>query len=584
MASPLPTGVVPHPALARLRLRALVTLTVMVVSIAAITACERSMIEPVPAPMRPQAASRWATPGGADNSPAGGTGPTLAAPDTHSGSQAQASLPGYFKYLTIVQVTYSGSIHRSTLFGPFPDTTFGPMGSGSNNGIMWIGQSGPSGGGARPITALSEVATFQYTINYGRNPSSQPSNDNPACGNVYNWRDCVRFSEASPGSITYTPYSVDLTSTGDQPPVTYHGIAKFDIGAATPTINGFTVGVDAPEWLWTPDDTVKYGKPNPAPCGTAYTQHCEIYITHSGTMEARAYVNGTMKDAPRMHVTLKDSVYATASPPYGAANYTTTFTVTSTADTAWYFDSWGKFYPDAGGEMWITTCPAMWVTTRSQACGPWNVPSSGTAVFFVILHNNYRTTASTHVTVVPCPTKDSLLNDPDIRKKLDSLWRLSWPDTNNLTNRVERSAMIYKDATGKIVFEINSSYSNNTACSSTLPSPPPGATLLRYIHTHPARKDSFVQCDSKTSKRYADQFGKPSGDDWRALKDANDLTPGGGVIGWIIDQDEVLTFDPSGVNIAMVPQPSGDTAAVPTNWRTRNREYYKRRQPGCTLP
>jgi hypothetical protein len=59
---------------------------------------------------------------------------------------------------------------------------------------------------------------------------------------------------------------------------------------------------------------------------------------------------------------------------------------------------------------------------------------------------------------------------------------------------------------------------------------------------------------------------------------------GEGHVLWIIDQDEVLTFDPSGVNIVMIPQPSGDTASVPTNWRTRNREYYKRRQPGCTLP
>jgi hypothetical protein len=263
--------------------------------------------------------------------------------------------------------------------------------------------------GGRPATALTEDLALLGNVSYGRNGIGQPpeGNLNPACGNVYNWRDCWTFSDGSPSSIAYTPYSVGLSLTGDAS-VTYRGIAKLDIAAATPTVGGLAVAVDAPEWLWTPEDPVKYGGPRTNQCGGgAASTHCEFYVEHSGTMQARAYVNGTMKDAPPMRVALKDSVYATASPSNGLVNYASTFTVTNTADTAWYFDGWGKFYPDAGGQMWITTCPTKWVPGRSESCGPWNVPSSGRAVFYVIVHNNYPMTVSVRVMV---SNADSIAN------------------------------------------------------------------------------------------------------------------------------------------------------------------------------
>jgi hypothetical protein len=59
-------------------------------------------------------------------------------------------------------------------------------------------------------------------------------------------------------------------------------------------------------------------------------------------------------------------------------------------------------------------------------------------------------TTTVHVAVIPCPTQDSILDNPYIRKDLDSLWRLGWPDTNNATNRIERSALVYRDSLGSV--------------------------------------------------------------------------------------------------------------------------------------
>jgi hypothetical protein len=253
---------------------------------------------------------------------------------------------------------------------------------------------------------------------------------------------------------------------------------------------------------------------------------------------------------------------------------------------------------NAIGQTSSSAQPAVPTTARRLASqgGAWGAcsPSSSQCTNFVsesgtvdvlALVNGDTLRATVAVRVVPCPTGDSLLDDPFTRKMLDSLWRLSWPDTTTTANRVERGGYIYYDSTSKqMVFSISRPSPNDNACRSYLGPPPPGVQVVRIIHTHPARVHKYVQCDSSSGHTYADQFGKPSGDDWAFAKQANDVTPGGGVEGWIIDQDEVISFNPAGVIIDRVPQLRGDTASVPRNWRSQPRHYYPRRQPGCTLP
>ncbi len=496
---------------------ALAVLALLVVAIV-VAACERTLVEPVSVAATPKAAAVWATPGGEDNSPAGTRGPVLAPPDTHSGSQAQASLPGYFKYRTIAQVTYSGAISRHTLFGPFPDTTFGPMGQGGDNGIMWIGQSSAAGGGARAITGLTEIATFQYTINYGRNPSSQPSNDNPACGNVYNWRDCVRFDEASPSTVSYTVFDVGLNSAVTPAATPSHGLVRFDIGPSIDSIGGFHPGVEGAEWVWTPDDTVQYGGSRGIACSG--NNHCELFVDYNGTMRARAYTNGIMKEAQPMHVTVTDSVYMTVDKPYGPPGYGASFTVHLDGATGMYINAWW-FYADTGGfSRQLTWCGFGSYGTTAGPCG-YNIPMSGKVVAEVFLNGSWRS-PSKHVIVIPCPTDDSLLDHPETRRMLDSAWDLGRSGTD--MNQWRERAVASYDSSGKRIARLLPLDTLATPCSNHIIDlvPAPGRKLMDS-HLHPfaindslprACEDSSHHLQPNQYLRYGHKYGGLSGADW----------------------------------------------------------------------
>ena len=563
---------------------------------------------------------------------------------TRTGARTNSAASG--SYDGTIDLVYGGAPHAAQALGPFVYPTFitanvsgqvrqvpgavqgqnivreawstndpyfwGSMGFHSNGGVWW--PIGPSA----ILRVVAPIAPFR------NDAGGQPTGDWSHCGSAgytlcWTWAGAAHFD--------FQRIHVDLTLARSPDTTVWQGTsATFTAGMSQTNFPGnpYPVDMSALQWRWISDSIPS----DSVACQSISGRTCTHVFTSSGTMYTAAYVNGEAQQKS-MHVTVSiptleltaektiletpgdiDTFFPVGNGPVmvqgwnftpdggtGLQMRSPTITNRLTPGNSSHSSSPMPVRPPilsqgqspqigspdhphfsvSVGSTWADCAPSAQTCTNQIA-------ESGT-VEVIATVNGVQRSASVHVKVIPCPTKDSLLNDPYIRRMLDSLWRLSWPDTTNSTNRIERSAFIYLDSTThKIEFTITPDYSSNTPCSSTVGTLPPGAHLLRQVHTHPARVGKYIQCDSSTSKRYADQFGKPSGNDWDVLNDLNNQTPGGGVSGWIIDQDEVITFDPSGVTITRILQPSGKTAAVPTNWRSRDRQYYKRRQPGCTLP
>jgi hypothetical protein len=106
---------------------------------------------------------------------------------------------------------------------------------------------------------------------------------------------------------------------------------------------------------------------------------------------------------------------------------------------------------------------------------------------------------SVRVVVVPCPTGDPILDDPDIRSALKDLWELSDGDSQDSTifsNRKEQGGLFYQDTiSGRYTFVPATIYSDQCRNISWPPDPPPpGLKLVGRIHTHPVMPGATVAC------------------------------------------------------------------------------------------
>lgn len=117
------------------------------------------------------------------------------------------------------------------------------------------------------------------------------------------------------------------------------------------------------------------------------------------------------------------------------------------------------------------------------------------------LVNGVAVSADAQVVIVPCPTGDPILDDPDMRAKLawllDTLSNANDPDTSRSTSRKEWGGFFYRDnATGKTIFRLGQTFSNSVCHNDTWPpeNPPLNATLIGRVHTHPASIGESVEC------------------------------------------------------------------------------------------
>lgn len=281
-------------------------------------------------------------------------------------------------------------------------------------------------------------------------------------------------------------------------------------------------------------------------CGTGggyfyQTNSCTIATRASGTLHVWAIVNGKL-DHKTAHITVP-TLQLKATPAYGKKGDSITFTpvwsdgaaVTQTPD------SWGWAPDSAPGATQACSAPS-----GSHACRT-RVQESGTMTVRVTA-NGLARTASAHVTIVPCPTGDSILDHPDVRQAMDSIWRLSNADSANRDIRRERVLTVY-DSGGTMVVRILQLDSAATPCSTHRiePVPPPG-TLLAAIHVHPfAIGDSLPpSCNDPndppppgTHLAYGYGYGGLSANDWTNTQTVPKHTE------FAFDRDSVYRADPS---------------------------------------
>lgn len=541
--------------------------------------CDRSLTSPVAdegrvTPPAGRHAAAWPTPGGSDNSPTGGSGPIITATSGHDGSQQEVLMPYYFRFRTIVQVTLVGTIHRQTVLGPFHFGDYGVTGTGAapGDGAVFTRQQN-SNDPAQAVPGGSFPAYFQDRIVYGRNGSAaRPFNAKPSCGNpeIPNDPDCIVFSAVEGTQLTFSAYDVALSGTVDATSVSSHGLVRFDISPAQADIQGLAVPLDASEWLWTPDDPAD-GPPTLVACGGG--RHCELFVDASGSMLARAYVNGKLHETPPMHVAVTDRLMLNVDKAYGPVNYRATFVARNSDSTNILVYGW-TFVPDDGSASIGVQCPTG--SQGSQWTCVYAVPKSGTMRIDASVHYNHVVKASSHVAVVPCPTGDSLLDDPSIRRMLDSIWKLSHGGDSNLDIRLERGFATW-DSSGTRVIRLSPTDAQSTPCSTAIANvtPDPGRLEAEY-HVHPfVRGDSLPKACEKGKSvppgsylRAGGEFVGPSLADWNrtALQPPRPE--------YVVDRDSIFRALPGvrqpydSASDRFIPDPS-DVRRFLTSWPRR---------------
>lgn len=246
--------------------------------------------------------------------------------------------------------------------------------------------------------------------------------------------DCITYS-GSGGTVSLQAVDVALVGWADRSAVTTGDLVKFDVSPSPTEVGTYSVATDALEWQWVPDDsTVAIWNPGCA-------RHCEIFVDYSGAMYARAYTNGMMKTITVAHIQVTDQLSVTAVPAYGPAGFQARFTAQNSDSAGVNVNNW-TFIPDSAGGTMPTSCGS------ANPC-VWNVPVSGTMQATVVVHGRLKK-ATVHVDVVPCPTSDALLDNPALRRMMDSLWKLSFPNPSNPESWRERNMFVY-DSSGTTI-------------------------------------------------------------------------------------------------------------------------------------
>jgi hypothetical protein len=192
------------------------------------------------------------------------------------------------------------------------------------------------------------------------------------------------------------------------------------------------------------------------------------------------------------------------------------------------------------------------------------VMEAGTMTVTAIV-NGVQQTKSISMTVVPCPTGDSLIDDPLNRTMLTDEWNLSGP-TAAIQDRRERSAAKF-DSAGNIFYRLNDPDPTMSPCSNTgEPSMHIGDTALLESHAHPFSKGDTLPDNCKDPSSgphhayYGNSYGGLSGSDWRRMWE--DQVPF-----LVPDQDSVYRIYPYPIDSTQ--QPSGNYSYFPkSGWKS----------------
>jgi hypothetical protein len=168
--------------------------------------------------------------------------------------------------------------------------------------------------------------------------------------------------------------------------------------------------------------------------------------------------------------------------------------------------------------------------------------------------------ASVHVTVVPCPTTDSLLDTLSIRDSLASFWvNTNASDSIPESHREQKFVMYRNPITGE-VFARGYYNTLNSTCESTFPfgrpniaqGDPPDEWIVAFGHFHPFHHWDVFRCprsDGTNPLVHYDavSHGGPSARDWMSVETERAPTTDGAwrkIPEYVIDADSIYRAEP----------------------------------------
>jgi hypothetical protein len=243
----------------------------------------------------------------------------------------------------------------------------------------------------------------------------------------------------------------------------------------TPAVTPSTVAW-TPYWYWTPDvGTAPRGIDTYCNAGE---KPCTRTISASGWMKVSATI-GEYALADSAHVTETPPQFkVTAVPQNFVGTQSVTFTATPTPAPAGWYVRWWVWTPDTGtsviGCNWYDN-PCTRPVSTSGSMKAMTVIGLDTLI------------ASVHVSVVPCLTNDSILDDSRVRRKL----ALAWNNSNSnaaAAQRQEQWGMRVTLPGGRTVDTNFTNLPGATPCQSYDPArfrPDSIGQILLTWHTHP---------------------------------------------------------------------------------------------------
>lgn len=402
----------------------------------------------------------------------------------------------------------------------------------------------------------------------GTNPSQSGTyaNGTPWWCGVDRGDACYRYSGQG-GSVSITPLQGKLVLSVDSTEVASGSTVKFTMDSSV--VEGQRLPIVADSVRWIPDRDSEGGEYSEAQPQGACTWINPLQSTRrilgDGRLEIVGRVNGTrhvVSQAVKVrtpHLRLVGSKLSVAKGENVTFTATWSDGITVTNAEVWQW----KFRPDSGTDI-------------TGQCGQWNpctraIQQSGTMTL-TASKNGVLRTARTRVNVVPCPTNDTILDNPKIRKALDSLWKLS-----DVTAQYPMHAYDSLGTTIVRIGDFNPLTDDGCTNYPRPPQPPPGFPVA-WFHTHPASVNQTVNCNPKQSKVYSKQFGGPSHLDWQHA--ANNAPQ------FVMDADNIYRMDKYPWQFQYWDEgttKSGGKTLVPQDslWKPLYKEH-PRKVDGCT--
>jgi hypothetical protein len=298
------------------------------------------------------------------------------------------------------------------------------------------------------------------------------------------WGPCFYYS-TSGQTVTLDRITADFELTAAPQTVNYNDTVTVTASITPGQVGGLNVPWTMDSIKWLPG----FGT-QASPCGTGSfvpttgdspTRICRRPFTRSGTLTVFVTVNGDVKQQSVAITVTPPKLKVTASPAAIAGAQAVTFTATVTPSSLGQTLSGWTWRADSGpGGISPDVC--YWnqnPCTRTISKSGWIKATK------IVNGGEYTLVDSAHVSVVPCLTGDSLLDDSRIRKALNDAMNGSNPN-GPAASRRERGGARIQLPSGGVLDTLLPVGLNDTPCSYTFPGNLGAAGVPVVIwHVHP---------------------------------------------------------------------------------------------------